>query len=161
MLLPLRKLPKAQKFYEVQHGRATLAIVAGGLLDPRTRRIVHMDVPSGSAARIALAHINNHLIRSKGLDDAFTVPVGESLRDFMGYQGISICGHNGKDHASDLQPCSRAHHARGMERGACAADRNEDRRHDRFLAGERPAQCQGRQEILGLIDQLRPQPAPT
>lgn len=95
--LPLRKLPKVQKVYEVRHGRATLAVVAGVLLDPRTRGVVHMDVPSGSAARIALAHINNHLIRSKGLEDALTVPMGESLRDFMDYHGLTIAGTTGKE----------------------------------------------------------------
>jgi hypothetical protein len=76
-----------------------------------------MDVPSGSAARIALAHINNHLIRSKGLDDALTVPMGESLRDFMGYQGISICGHNGKEIALQIHNLAAAHITLGVWSG--------------------------------------------
>jgi hypothetical protein len=41
------------------------SITAGDLLNPSTQQFVQMDVPSGSAARIALAHINNHIIRSK------------------------------------------------------------------------------------------------
>ena len=95
--LPLRKLPAEQKFYEVRHGRAALVIDAGRLLNPTTTRFEQMDVPSGSAARIALAHINNHIIRSKSLEEAMAVPMGDSLRDFMDYQGVSICGSNGKE----------------------------------------------------------------
>lgn len=95
--LPIRKLPKSQKLYEVRHGRAALAVLAGALLEPASKRFVAMDIPSGSAARVALAHINNHIIRSKSLDEAVAVPMGESLRDFMDYQGVNICGTNGKE----------------------------------------------------------------
>jgi hypothetical protein len=63
--LPIRKLPKSQKLYEVRHGRAALAVLAGALLEPASKRFVAMDIPSGSAARVALAHINNHIIRSR------------------------------------------------------------------------------------------------
>lgn len=112
--LPLRKLPKVQKLYDVRHGRAMLAILAGVLLNPRTRHLVQMDVPSGSAARLALAHINNHLIRSRSLDEALTVPMGDSLRDFIGYQGISICGHNGKEIALQIHNLAAAHITLGV-----------------------------------------------
>lgn len=95
--LPLRRLGETVKRYEVRHGRAALLINAGDLLNPTTQEFVQMDVPSGSAARIALAHINNHLIRAKSLDEALLVPMGESLRDFMHYQGIAIGGKNGKE----------------------------------------------------------------
>jgi hypothetical protein len=61
--LPLRKLRNDGKRYEVRHGRAALLISAGDLLNPETQQFMQMDVPSGSAARIALAHINNHIIR--------------------------------------------------------------------------------------------------
>jgi replication initiator protein len=115
--LPLRKLPKVQKFYEVRHGRATLAIVAGGLFNPSTKHIVQMDVPSGSAARLALAHINNHLIRSRSLDEALTVPMGESLRDFMEYQGVSICGKNGKEIVLQIHNLAAAHITLGVWSG--------------------------------------------
>ena len=95
--LPLRRLPAANKRYEVRHGKAALLITAGDLLNPETQQFVQMDVPSGSAARIALAHINNHIIRSRSLDEALTVPMGDSLRDFMDYQGLAIGGKNGKE----------------------------------------------------------------
>lgn len=107
-LLPLRRLPKVQKCYEVSHGRATLIIDAGRLLDPATKRFVQMDVPSGSAARIALAHINNHVIRSASLDEAVGVPMGESLRDFMAYQGLSIAGTTGKEIVRQLHNLAAA-----------------------------------------------------
>jgi hypothetical protein len=95
--LPIRRLPNGGKRYEVRHGRAALLITAGDLLNPETQQFVQMDVPSGSAARIALAHINNHIIRSRSIDEALTVPMGESLRDFMDYQGLAIGGKNGKE----------------------------------------------------------------
>ena len=95
--LPIRKLRNDGKRYEVRHGRAALLITAGDLLNPATQQFVQMDMPSGSAARIALAHINNHIIRSKTLEEALVVPMGESLRDFMDYQSIAIGGKNGKE----------------------------------------------------------------
>lgn len=95
--LPIRRLPHEGKRYEVRHGRAALLITAGDLLNPETQQFVQMDVPSGSAARIALAHINNHIIRSRSLHEALTVPMGDSLRDFMDYQGLAIGGKNGKE----------------------------------------------------------------
>ena len=115
--LPLRKLPKVQKFYEVHHGRAALIIMAGALLNPATKRFVEMDVPAGSAARIALAHINNHLIRARSLDEALTVPMGESLRDFMGYQGITVCGTNGKEIARQIHNVAAARISLGVWSG--------------------------------------------
>jgi hypothetical protein len=115
--LPLRKLPKVQKFYEVRHGRATLAIDAGRLLNPATQRFELMDVPAGSAARIALAHINNHLIRSRSLDEALTVPMGESLRDFMGYQGITVAGTSGKEIARQIHNVAAARITLGVWSG--------------------------------------------
>jgi Plasmid encoded RepA protein len=95
--LPIRRLPHGGKRYEVRHGRAALLITAGDLLNPETQQFVQMDVPSGSAARIALAHINNHIIRSRSLQEALNVPMGDSLRDFMDYQGLAIGGKNGKE----------------------------------------------------------------
>ena len=115
--LPLRKLPKVQKFYEVRHGRAALIIDAGRLLNPATQRFEQMDVPAGSAARIALAHINNHLIRSRSLDEALAVPMGESLRDFMDYQGLTVAGTNGKEIALQIHNLAAAHITIGVWSG--------------------------------------------
>ena len=106
--LPIRRLPNGGKRYEVRHGRAALLITAGDLLNPATQQFVQMDVPSGSAARIALAHINNHIIRAKTVEEALTVPMGESLRDFMDYQGLAIGGKNGKEIARQLHNLAAA-----------------------------------------------------
>lgn len=95
--LPIRRLAPDDKRYEVRHGRAALLITAGDLLNPATQQFVQMEVPSGSAARIALAHINNHIIRARTLEEALYVPMGDSLRDFMDYQGLAIGGKNGKE----------------------------------------------------------------
>jgi Plasmid encoded RepA protein len=107
--LPIRRLPHGGKRYEVRHGRAALLITAGDLLNPETQQFVQMDVPSGSAARIALAHINNHIIRSRSLHEALTVPMGDSLRDFMDYQGLAIGGKNGKEITRQIHNLAAAH----------------------------------------------------
>jgi hypothetical protein len=95
--LPIRKLRGGGTRYEVRHGRAALLITAGDLLNPATEQFVQMEVPSGSAARVALANINNAIISAKTLEEALVVPMGESLRDFMDYQGLAIGGKNGKE----------------------------------------------------------------
>ena len=122
--LPLRKLPAGEKFYEVRHGRAALVIDAGRLLNPATTRFEQMDVPSGSAARIALAHINNHVIRAKSLTDAMQVPMGESLRDFMDYQGVRICGSNGKELTRQIHNLAAARITLGVWNGERARQIN-------------------------------------
>jgi hypothetical protein len=122
--LPIRKLPKSQKLYEVRHGRAALAMLAGALLEPASKRFVAMDIPSGSAARVALAHINNHIIRSKSLDEAVAVPMGESLRDFMDYQGVNICGTNGKELSRQIHNLAAARISLGVWSGEHARQIN-------------------------------------
>ena len=93
--LPLRK-PKDDKFYEVQHGRASLVIQSGVLLNPETGKFEQQQVPYGSAARIILAHIHNHVIRASSLDEAQTIPMGDSLRDFFQNHRLSYGGKNGQ-----------------------------------------------------------------
>jgi replication initiator protein len=122
--LPLRKLPKTQRCHEVHHGRAALIIDAGRLLNPATKRFMEMDVPSGSAARIALAHINNHLIRSKSLDEAVAVPMGESLRDFMDYHGLTVAGTTGKEIVRQIHNLAAARITLGVWSGEHARQIN-------------------------------------
>lgn len=88
---------KPSKDRLLEHGRTALLITAGDLLNPKTQAFVEMDVPSGSAARIALAHINNHHHPLKELGRGARRSMGESLRDFMDYQSIAIGGKNGKE----------------------------------------------------------------
>ena len=94
--LPLRKLKNEAKAYEIQHGKASLAIDAGRILNPETGALEMQDVPHGSAARITLAHIHNHIIRSGSLDEAIEIPMGESLRDFFKSYRLNYGGKNGK-----------------------------------------------------------------
>jgi hypothetical protein len=122
--LPLRKLPNDQKFHEVRHGRAALLIDAGRLLNPATGAFEQMDVPSGSAARIALAHINNHIIRSRGLQEALSVPMGESLRDFMDYQGLTVAGTSGKELTRQVHNLAAARITLGLWSGTRARQVN-------------------------------------
>lgn len=122
--LPVRRLPPGEKSYEVRHGRAALVIDAGRLLNPATTRFEQMDVPSGSAARIALAHINNHVIRAKNVAEATAVPMGESLRDFMDYQGVSICGSNGKELTRQIHNLAAARITLGVWNGKRARQIN-------------------------------------
>ena len=122
--LPLRRLPNDGKRYEVRHGRAALLIRAGDLLNPATGAFEQMDVPSGSAARIALANINNHIIRAKRLEEALLVPMGESLRDFMDYQGITVAGTSGKELTRQIHNLAAARITLGLWNGAHARQVN-------------------------------------
>ena len=138
--LPIRKLPNGGKRYEVRHGRAALLITAGDLLNPTTQQFVQMDVPSGSAARIALAHINNHIIRCKTVEEALVVPMGESLRDFMDYQSIAIGGKNGKEITRQIHNLAAARIVLGVWTDNRARQVNAQiADFDRLLARARPA----------------------
>jgi hypothetical protein len=94
------------------------------VLNPATKRFMEMDVPSGSAARIALAHINNHLIRSKSLDEAVAVPMGESLRDFMDYHGLTVAGTTGKEIVRQIHNLAAARITLGVWSGEHARQIN-------------------------------------
>lgn len=106
--LPLRK-PKDDKFYEVQHGRASLVIQAGALLNPETGKFEQQQVPHGSAARITLAHIHNHIIRAGSLDEAIEIPMGESLRSFFETHRLNYGGKNGKQITKQIRNIATSH----------------------------------------------------
>lgn len=107
--LPLRKLRNDAKSYEIQHGRASLAIDAGRLLNPQTGKLEMQDVPHGSAARVAFAHIHNHIIRAGSLDEAQIVPMGDSLRQFFKTYRLNITGPNGKQITRQINNIAAAH----------------------------------------------------
>ena len=106
--LPLRKLGKGAKSYETRHGKASIAIDAGRFLNPKTGALELQDVPYGSAARIGLAHINNHVIRARSLDEAQEVPMGESLRDFFRNHRLTYGGKNGNQIRKQIANISAA-----------------------------------------------------
>lgn len=112
--LPLRKLRNDAKSYEIKHGNASLAIDAGRLLDPKTGDLVRQDVPHGSAARVVLAHIHNHVIRSKSADEAQEIPMGDSLREFFKAYRLNISGQNGKQITRQINNIAAAHITIGM-----------------------------------------------
>lgn len=107
--LPLRRPKADEKLYQVRHGNATLAIQAGVLLNPQTKQLEQQNVPSGSAARIVLSHIHNHIIRSSSLDEAIYIPMGESLRRFFDKYRLKIGGKNGKQIMEQVNNVAAAH----------------------------------------------------
>lgn len=112
--LPLRKLRNNAKSFEVRHGNASIAIDAGRLINPETGELELQDVPYGSAARLALAHIHNHVIRSGSLDEAQTVPMGDSLRSFFRRYRLKVSGQNGKQIIRQVQNIASAHITIGL-----------------------------------------------
>lgn len=106
--LPARKLPNNQRSFEVNHGRSSLAIDAGRLLNPNNGTTALQDVPYGSAARLALDHINNHIIRSGTLNNALQVPLGNSLRRFFDMYRIPVCGTNARQIEMQIKNISAA-----------------------------------------------------
>ena len=107
--LPLRKLKNEAKGYEIKHGKASLAIDAGRLLNPKTGHLEKQDVPYGSAARIVLAHIHNHIICANSLDEAVEIPMGDSLREFFRTYRLNITGGNGKQIKLQVNNIAAAH----------------------------------------------------
>jgi hypothetical protein len=112
--LPLRKLRNDAKRYEVRHGNASLLIKAGDLINPETKEYEEQDIPCGAAARIAFAHIHNHIIRAGSMDEAQEVPMGESLRNFFKTYRLKISGQNGKQIIKQIHNIAAAHISIGV-----------------------------------------------
>jgi hypothetical protein len=112
--LPLRRLKNDAKRFQVKHGRASLLIKAGDLLNPETGDMEEQDVPYGSAARLMLAHIHNHIIRSSSVDAAVQIPMGDSLREFFQQYGKKWGGSDGKEIARQVRNIAAAHITLGV-----------------------------------------------
>jgi hypothetical protein len=92
--LPPRSLPRGADRYQADHGRASLLLKAGELLDPTTpRRFEQRQVPAGAKARLLFAYINDQAIKtgSPGID------MGSSLRGFMAANDVPVGGKNGRE----------------------------------------------------------------
>ena len=111
---PLRKLRNGAKRYEIKHGRATLLIKAGDLLNPHTGDIVEQDVPYGSAARLVMAHIQNHAKRAPTAEEAARIPMGESLRKFFAQYGKAWGGSNGRAIVQQVNNVAAMHMTIGL-----------------------------------------------
>jgi hypothetical protein len=93
---PTRKLPNAAKEHQRKNGQSSILIEAGSLLNPQTGDFEKQDVPYGAAARLVMAHIQNHAIRAPNVEEAQTVPMGDSLRNFFSQFGKEWGGKNGR-----------------------------------------------------------------
>lgn len=122
--LPFRKLPEGKKIHTVKHGKASFAVQAGVLLNPETGDLIERDVPYGSAARVILAHIHNHVIKSASLDQAQDIPMGTSLRDFFSSYHLKIGGKNGKQITDQVNNIAAARITLGMWNGGQAKQIN-------------------------------------
>lgn len=92
--LPIKRLPKNENCYQVDHGNASLLLQAGKLVKPGNSLVWEArDVPSGAKARLLFSYINNQAIRTKSP----IIDMGKSLREFMAVNGVPVCGSNAKE----------------------------------------------------------------
>ena len=91
---PVRHSKKTGDIHQISHGNVSLLVRAGLLMDPNNRqKWEQREVPAGPKARLILAYINDRAIRSKSP----VINMGNSMREFMGRNGISIGGRNGHE----------------------------------------------------------------
>jgi hypothetical protein len=104
--LPLRALPKPNnQHWEVTHGRASIAIEAGRLADPRAQgHWEAQEVPAGPKARLLFAYINDFAIRH----NTSVIDLGKSLRAFMEKNQVPIGGPNGHELSRQLKNIAAA-----------------------------------------------------
>ena len=61
--LPTAKPPDGMLRWERRQGRATLLVVAGEALDPKTQKFAQLPLPYGPKARLLLMHLNSEAVR--------------------------------------------------------------------------------------------------
>ena len=92
--LPLRSLKQGNYRWEVAHGKSSLLVKAGELINPANiRDWQQCEIPAGAKARLLLTYINDQAIRTKSP----VIDMGHSMRDFMDRSGVPVCGSNGKE----------------------------------------------------------------
>src|SRR6202035_2228761 len=77
--LPTAKPPDGMLRWERRQGRATLLVVAGEALDPRTQQFVQVPLPYGPKARLLLMHLNSEAVRHQSP----VIPVEDSMTAFF------------------------------------------------------------------------------
>lgn len=77
--LPTSKPPDGMLRWERRQGRATLLVVAGEALDPKTQKFVQLPLPYGSKARLLLVHLNSEAVRRQSP----IIPVEDSMTAFF------------------------------------------------------------------------------
>jgi len=90
--LPQKALADDQREWQVSHGRASMLVEAGRVVDPeRDNTFRKCAVPSGSKARFIIPYI----IGSAVLHNSREIDMGRSLRRFMEKLGFHYNGRNG------------------------------------------------------------------
>lgn len=101
--LPQR--PIAAREHEVSHGRASLVVEAGRLINPdRPNQWTRCQVPAGPKPRLILPYIIGEAIRNASP----VVNLGDSLRQFMDRLGMPVSGRNGKNLTREVQNVAAA-----------------------------------------------------
>ena len=107
VFFPQKPLPETENTFETQHGKASVLIQSGILVDPKEEdHIVYekQQVPSGSKARIILPYIVSTAIRNQQQE----VDMGHSLRKFMESVGMPITGPNAKEITTQVKNIAAA-----------------------------------------------------
>lgn len=101
----LPQKPIQERDYELNHGRASLVVEAGRLINPERRnQWTRCQVPSGPKPRLILPYIIGEAVRN-GTPE---VDLGRSLRQFMDRLGIPVSGRNGKNLTREVQNIAAA-----------------------------------------------------
>jgi hypothetical protein len=77
--LPTAKPPEGMLRWERRQGRATLLVVAGEALDPKTQQFAQVPLPYGPKARLLLMHLNSEAVRRQSP----IIPVEDSMTAFF------------------------------------------------------------------------------
>ena len=97
--------PISGRTYDTTHGRASLSIEAGRLINPDVfGELIQCAVPSGAKARLILPYIIGEAVRT-GTPE---IDLGRSLRTFMERLGMPVGGSNGKKITAEIQNIAAA-----------------------------------------------------
>jgi len=77
--LPTTKPPDGMLRWERRQGRATLLVVAGDAMDPKTGAFCQLPLPYGPKARLLLMHLNTEAVRRQSP----LIPVDDSMTAFF------------------------------------------------------------------------------
>lgn len=91
-ILPVRALPRDINHYQVKHGKASLMIQSGVMLDEKGKA-TQMEVPSGPKARLLMPYIINQAIKTENP----VINMGENLHRFMQDNNVAVGGKNARE----------------------------------------------------------------
>lgn len=112
--LPTGKPPEGMLRWERRQGRATLLVVAGEAMDPRTQKFVQLPLPYGPKARLLLMHLNSEAVRRQSP----IIPVEDSMTAFFRrLMGTSLDGRQIKMLKTQLASLAAATFRLGIMQG--------------------------------------------